>query len=97
MAKLKSKLSDDDLNTLTEPLDIVYKVDEAQFSDLEAKEIPDDMVSDIDDLQATGEEVKDANGVAQAQAALDQLVEDKNLAFMTDFVQKYSQDSNAAK
>ena len=47
---MKSKLSEADLNEVSEPLDILYKVDEALLSELDPKEIPDDMVSDVDDL-----------------------------------------------
>jgi 5'-3' exonuclease len=63
---LKSKLSEADLNEVSEPLDILYKVDEALLSDLDPKEIPDDMVSDVDDLpgQSTGGDQDDATGVA---------------------------------
>lgn len=75
-------------------------LDEADLSDLKPEEIPDDCISDIEQLVGEtleGDGQGNLDSLTQAQAKLTEDAEAANLKFMSDFVKIYAQDSKAAK
>ena len=68
-------------------------LDEADLSDLKPEEIPDDCISDIDQLVGEtldGDGQGNLDSLTQAQAKLTEDAEAANLKFMSDFVKIYA-------
>jgi len=82
-----------------EPVDLIKMIDEGNMSDLRPEEIPDDQVSEVEQIEMeTLDDLAQADmGALDAQAQMEQEIEKQNLKFMSDFVKLYTEDANRAK
>ena len=69
------------------------------MSDLRPEEIPDDQVSEVEQIEMeTLDDLAQADmGALDAQAQMEQEIGKQNLKFMSDFVKLYTEDANRAK
>ena len=98
LAKLKSKLPADK-PIPEDPEEIINAVEDDCLSDLRPEDIPDDHVSEpeVTFESLDDPEPKNDEGATDAQADMDNEIEQQNLKFMTDFVKIYAEDANKAK